>query len=57
MCPFLEILRVKKCRDLSVWGGGEYFPIRVNIFPIPKIWNYLLVLVAFAENIMGNSFY
>ena len=37
MCLFLEMLWVKKCRNLS---GGKYFPITVNIFAMPKIWNY-----------------
>ena len=37
MCLFLEILWVKKRRNLSV---GKYFPITVNIFPMAKIWTY-----------------
>ena len=36
MCLFLEISWVKKCNV----GKGKYFPITVNIFPMPKIWNF-----------------
>ena len=34
MYLFLEILWVKKCRNLK---GGGYFPVTVNIFPVPNL--------------------
>ena len=33
MCLFLEMLWVKKSRNLS---GGKYFPVLVNIFPLAE---------------------
>ena len=52
---------VKKCRNL-IGGGGEYFPITVNILPMSKIWNYFFVHTASVEkiirgNIAFNLFY
>ena len=55
MCLFLEMLWEKKCRNLS---GGKYFPITVNIFPIPKIWNYFFCSIGFVDKIIrGNIIY
>ena len=55
MCPFLEMLSVKKCRNLS---GGKYFLITVNIFPMPKIWNDFFCSSAFVDKIIrGNITY
>ena len=55
MCLFLEIW-VKKWCILR----GQYFPITVNIFSLPKIWNYLfrlLVKVAFVDKIIRGNIY
>ena len=37
MCLFLDISWVKQHCNLS---GGKYFPVTMNIIPVPKIWNY-----------------
>ena len=36
-------VKKKRYRNLSVWA--EYFPITVNIFPMPNICNYIFVLL------------
>ena len=52
MCLFLEMLFLEKCRNLS---GEKYFPITLNIFPIPKIWDYFLFLVAFVDRVIRGN--
>ena len=61
MCLFLEILWVKKCPNLS-GVGREYFPITLNIFYMPKIWNDFFYSTALVDkiirgNITNYSFY
>ena len=48
MCLFLEMLQVKKCRNLNVcvcvWG--EIFPYHSENSPVPKIRNYFFYSAA-----------
>ena len=51
MCLFFEMLLVNKCHNLS---GGKSLPITLNIFPMPKIWNYFFEIIGLSgicENI------
>ena len=36
------MLWVNKC---NFNGGGGYFPIKVHILPMPKIWNYFFFVL------------
>ena len=56
MC--LEMVWIKKC---NLRGGG-YFPTTMNIFLMPKIWNYFFCSAAFVDKpirvtVIYNIFY
>ena len=63
MCLSLEMLEVKKCRNLSVyvWGGG-IFSYHTEYFPIAENLKLLFCSTAFVNkiisgNISGNIIY
>ena len=60
MCLFLEMLQVKKCRNLNVcvWGGGKYFPITVKILPCRKSGIPFFLFCCITDKIIrGNIIY
>ena len=51
MCLFLEMLWVKKCRNLM----RGIISLSLNIFLMPKIWNYFFCSTAFVDKIIRGN--